>query len=166
MNESEFERCVRQHLNSVYLTALYYLKNKSDAEDVAQDVFFKLCTYNGDFSDDAHLKAWLLKCAANESKNLLRSHWYKYSLPLETAGELPDPGASGFTDTDNELLGALDSLGRNNRVVLYMFYYEGYSIAETAQILGISERAVSSRLRRGRKQLKALLESGKESETI
>ena len=158
--EYEYERCVKLYLKSVYTTALYYLKNKSDADDVTQNVFLKLYTHGKAFNDETHLKAWLLRCAINESKNLLRSHWYRYSKPLEEAEEIAAPDSP----EDGYLLEILDKLNRNNRIALYMYYYEGYSTPEIAKILGISENAVSMRLRRGRKQLKSLIENGKEQD--
>ena len=159
MTGNEFEQYVRLYLNSVYTTALYYLKNSNDAEDVAQNVFLRLYTYTGSFNDDGHLKAWLLRCAINESKNLLHSHWYRFSQPLDAAADVP---ASENIAEDDEMLHILNKLSRNNRVVLYMYYYEGYSCAEIGEIVGISEKAASARLRRGRQQLKKLIEDGKE----
>ena len=161
MTESEFERCVRLNLNSVYTTALYYLKNSSDAQDVVQNVFLKLYTYTGSFNDDGHIKAWLLRCAVNESKNLLHSHWYRFSLPLEAA---EDKVSGDSAEEDDRVLYILKKLGRKNRIVLYMYYYEGYSCGEIGKIIGISEKAAAARLRRGRQQLKKLMESGKEQE--
>lgn len=161
MTESEFERCVRLYLNSVYTTALYYLKNSSDAEDVAQNVFLKLYTYTGSFNDDGHIKAWLLRCAVNESKNLLHSHWYRFSRPLD---EAEDKAVDSYSGEDGELLRILRKLGRNNRIVLYMYYYEGYSCAEIGRIIGIGEKAAAARLRRGRQQLKKLIGNGKEQD--
>lgn len=58
---------------------------------------------------------------------------------------------------DAELLDLLNMLGRNDRTVLYMYYYEGYTQPEIASLLGISERAVSSRIRRGRNKLRKIL---------
>ena len=59
---------------------------------------------------------------------------------------------------DSELFELIHKLGKNNRIVMYLYYYEGYSVGETAGILGINENAVSSRLKRGRQQLKKLIE--------
>lgn len=152
MNDSEFERYVLLYRKCVCTAAFCYLRNASDADDAVQDVFFRLYTYEGSFKSDEQVKAWLLRCVINRSKDMLRSHWYRYYQPLEAAGETEY--ISGY---DGELLEILKKLGRNNRVTLYMYYYEGYSSPEIAKILGISERAVSSRLRRGREQLRKML---------
>ncbi len=139
--------------SNVFTAALCYVKKTADAEDIMQDVFFSLYTYNGSFNDDEHVKAWLIRCTINKCKDLLRSHWYRFSAPLEAADE------QTYCDSrENELFELIHKLGKNNRIVLYMHYYEGYSVEETAGILGISANAVSSRLKRGRQQLKKLIE--------
>ena len=84
----------------------------------------------------------------------LRSHRYRFSVPLEAAKDIV---AADNTDHDDEMLGIMKKLNRNNRIALYMYYYEGYTIGEIGQILGISSDTVSSRLHRGRQQLKKLL---------
>lgn len=153
MTDTEFERCIRRFRGSVCAAALCYLKNPADADDIVQDTFLKLYLYKGSFNDDEHIRAWLLRCAINGCKNLLRSHWYRFSEPLSGIESLEAPHTGGT----GSLLPLIMKLGRNNRVTLYMYYYEDYSTAEIARILGIEPSAVTSRLERGRKQLKKLL---------
>ncbi len=158
MTDSEFEHYVELDLTKVYTTAMCYLKNRYDAEDVTQNVFLKLYTHTGSFNGEEHITAWLLRCTINECKNLLHSRWYRFSAPLEAVGEIYHDGQS---DEKNGLLHVLRKLGKNNRIVLYLYYYEEYSCSEISEIVGISEDAVSARLRRGRKQLKKLIENEK-----
>lgn len=139
--------------------ALFYLKSPNDADDVVQDVFLKLYTYTGTFDSEEHIRAWLIRCTVNRCKDILHSNWYRFSEPLDAAG------AKVHTDAHAEegrVYGMLKKLGKNNRVALYLYYYEGYSTEEIARMLGISVIAVTSRLKRGRKQLKKLLTDTKE----
>ena len=157
MTDNELDRCMRKFYTNVYTVALCRCKNTSDADDIAQDVFLDLYTYRGSFTGDEHIKAWLLRCAVNKSIDLVRSHWYKFSLPLEAAdykiqGDIAD-------SSNSELLKTIMKLNRKIVEVLYLHYIEEYSIPETAEILAISEAAVRARLSRGRKQLKKLLGS-------
>ena len=155
LTDCEFEHYVDLNLTKVYTTALCYLKNRQDAEDVTQNVFLKLYTYSGDFIDDEHIRAWLLRCAINECKDILRSHWYRFSQPLEAADDIE---YTGQKEENGRLLRIMQKLNKNNRLVLYLYYYEEYSCSEISKIIGISEDAVSARLIRGRKQLKKLIE--------
>ena len=156
MTDSELERYMRLYYRSVYSMALCCCKNPSDAYDISQDVFLKLFTYTGTFNDDEHVKAWLLRCAINKSRNILRSHWNRYSQPLENAAEMSyDP----FVEKSGRHAPFLNKISRNNRTALYLHYYEGYSVKEIARITGAGEAAVRSRLLRGRNKLKKLLEN-------
>jgi len=157
MTDSELDRCMRKFYTSVYSTALCHCKNPADADDIAQDVFLALYTYNGAFTDDEHIKAWLLRCTINKSINVFRSHWNQYSLPLEAAvnrySESPEHNSA------SELLSIIMKLKKKNSLAMYLYYYEEYKIGEIADMLHISETAVRARLLRGRKQLKKLLDS-------
>ena len=154
MSDTDLDHYVRKFRKTVFGTALCFVKNPSDADDIAQEVFIKLYRYNGTFDSEEHVRAWLIRCAVNLSKSLLRSYWHRFSAPLE------DAGSKVYYDTDprqQDMLDALNELSSKNRAVMYLHYYEGYSAAETAQILKISENAVMARLSRGRKQLRKLL---------
>lgn len=156
MTADELERCMRKYYKSVYSMALCYCKNPSDADDIAQDVFLKLFTYSGSFESDEQLKSWLLKCAVNRSINILRSGWHRLSRPLDDAENI---SSSDSYDEESTLFRLITKLGKNSRTALYLYYYEHYTVPEIARITGVSETAVRSRLARGRRQLKKLLES-------
>ena len=161
MTESEFELCIEKYRETVWSAAFCHVKNAADADDITQDVFLKLYLHEGELSGE-HLKAWLLRCTVNRSIDLLRSHWYRFSIPLDSI-EPRQSAEHSDSDKADMLSSLFMKLSRNNRTVLYMHYYQGYSIAETASILGISESAAGVRLMRGRKQLGKLLEKeGKE----
>ena len=155
MNVNDVEKYFLMYGRSVTAAALCYVRDPQDADDIAQEVFFRLYTYSGRFDSDAHVKAWLIRCAVNRSKDLIRSPWRRRRLPLEAAADMQH---SDGTEENDSMLAVLNKLGRNSRVALYMYYYEEYSTQEIAEILGISVNAASLRLRRGRQQLKKLLE--------
>ena len=153
VKDSEFERYIKLYRKSVLGTALCYVRNTSDAEDITQEAFFKLYTYKGSFENDEHVKAWLLRCAINLSKDLLRSFWYRCTDPLESIGEK----VHYDTSEGGGLPEIMNKLNPKTRLVLSLHYYEGYSAKEIAQIMHTTESAVLHRLSRGRKQLKDIL---------
>ena len=152
VNSNDLERYIKLYRKSVLGVALCYVRNTSDAEDIAQDVFIKLYTYEGSFESDEHVKAWLLRCAINHSKDLLRSFWYRSSAPLEAA-----EGKLHYDTSEGGLPEAMSKLSPKMRIVLNLHYYEGYSAKEIAQIMHTTESSVLHRLSRGRKQLKDIL---------
>ncbi len=152
MTEQELTRIVGLYSNTVFRTAMCFMKNKADADDIMQDTFLKIYTYKKDFESDEHIKAWLIRTAANQAKNLLKSRWYRLSEPIENAEN------AVFQEKEaDSLLSVIMKLKPKSRHALYLFYYEGYSVKEIAAIMKQSETAVTSQLSRGRSQLKKLL---------
>ena len=147
----KFTQCVTAFQPSVFRLAYSYVKSSADAEDISQEVFLKLYRSKESFTADENIKAWLMKVTANTAKNYLSSAWTKRKLPLTEDIPLKD-------EKDYELLEALNRLNKNYRAVIYLHYYEGYSVAEISSMLGISESNVKARLKRGRDKLRAILE--------
>jgi len=152
MTEQELTRLVGKYRANVYRLALCYTKNHADAEDVTQEAFLKLYLSGTDFLIDEEAKAWLFRVAANRCKDLLKSHWYKFSEPLTDDLRAPE-----LDEESGELLALMSKLPEKTRTVLYMYYYEEYSVKEIAGILGEKETVVTSQLWRGRKRMKSML---------
>ena len=143
MRNAEMLFCT--YRDDVYRLAVSYTKNIQEAEDVCQNVFMKLleCPAIGSGKE----KAWLMKVTANECRSLLRSSWWKKTVPLEET--LPVP-----TWQSNDILQSVMKLDPKYRVVIYLHYYEGYTAKEIGKLLKISTSAVTTRLARGRDFLK------------
>lgn len=140
-----------RYRDDVYRLAANYTHNSQEAEDVCQTVFLKLLE-QGDLTPGKE-KAWLMQVTANECRSLLRSHWWRSTVPLDET--IP---ASG--DLVDETIQVLRKLKPEYRVVLYLHYYEQYTASEIGHLLKIPASTVTTRLDRGRKRLKKLLEEG------
>lgn len=138
-------RIVRTYSNSLLKTAFAILKSTADAEDAVQEVFLKLISKQPKFNDSEHEKAWLLRVTINISKNMLKS---------SSRNNLPLTEETIFSDEKSELLAVVMSLPERYRTVIHLYYYEGYSIKETAAILNLPKATVGTRLARARKLLK------------
>ena len=147
---SSFEALVCRQENHVYRAALAILRNVQDAEDQTQETFLKYLEKRPVFENERHETAWLLRVTVNGCRSRLRSPWHR-RLPLEI--DLPTPGPE-----EREELEELFALPAEDREVLHLYYYEGYSTAEIAKITGRREGTVRSRLSRARGKLKSLLE--------
>jgi RNA polymerase sigma-70 factor (ECF subfamily) len=159
------EDVFKKYSKQVYITALAYLKNHSDSEDVLQDVFVKYISSNKSFESEEHLKNWLLKVTVNCAKNKLRLPWRKKNAELSE--ELCDPcDKIGSRARELDVRNAVMSLSEKYRVVLILFYYDGLSIAKGASVLGISEEAFKLRLFRAREQSKNILGEDYENEAF
>ena len=154
MTKNDMKLLYDKYSGSVYRLAVSYCKNTADAEDIVQDVFMKLFKADLDFPDERSEKAWIMKVTAHKCRDMLRSLTYKcfhQSVALEDADLIYE------TPEESAVYHAVMELPPKYRIVIHLYYYEGYSTAETAKIIGISETAVQTRLYRGRNLLKKSL---------
>lgn len=137
-----------RYREEVYRLAVSFTRSPQEAEDVCQSVFLKLMEQKD--LPPGKEKAWLLQVTANQCRSLLRSAWWKRTAPLEDAPaewEMPD----------RSVYRAVMSLKPKYRVVIFLHYYGGYTASEIGELLKLSPTAVTTRLSRGREQLRTLL---------
>lgn len=152
----EFREFYDRQVKRVYRLAMVLMGNISDAEDVTQTVFLKAWEKKPDFRDADHEIAWILTTTRNQCKDIHKSFYRRKRADLENA---PEPQVTLETQMDSEIWEALQSLTEKYRMVLYLYYYEGYSVRELSVILGRRESTLQTQLATGRKQMKSLLES-------
>lgn len=137
--------------------------NYSEAEDITQDVFLSLHSRPQSFYSDEHMKAWLIRVAINKCKN------YKKSFRVSRTGSIDDVNENelkcNFTPRDNEIREKISRLPTKYSAVIFLYYYEGYTIREISEMLEKNENTVNSLLQRGRKKLKMELEREGYNET-
>lgn len=152
-----YEETVLRYKDMVYRIAFAGCPCRQDAEDVFQDVFFKLYGFDGDFSDEEHLKSWLIRVTLNCCKLLKRSAWFKKRTELTE-----DIPAEGENAEDREaakaVTEAVRSLPEKYRPIVMMYYYEEMSCKEIGTALKLNEATVRTRLKRAREKLKKELE--------
>lgn len=146
------EYAVEKYSNMLFRICFTFLSNEADAEDALQETFIRYMTKAPLFRDSEHEKAWLIKVATNVCKNMVRFKSKHASVNLE---ELKNIGIS-ISDTD--VFGLIMRLPSKYKVVLDLYYIEGYKANEISNIIGISPVAVRKRLQYGRKLLKLELE--------
>lgn len=152
-SETEFLKIYQRNTEAVYRVCFLYLKQAADAEDAAQTVFLQLLQKNPNFSSLEHERAWLIVTAKNHCKNLLRHWWRRKRVDLTSLTEQ----ALEKSPADSVLAEVL-ALPRDQRLAVYLYYYEGYRTAEIAQMLKQNESTIRSRLRLAREKLRLMLE--------
>ncbi|MBE6862268.1 MAG: sigma-70 family RNA polymerase sigma factor [Ruminococcus sp.] len=146
----------RKYGDMVLRAAYHHVRSYSEAEDITQEVFLKLHAEPQSFSSDEHLKAWLLRSAINRCINYHKSFRIRNRQSLDEVNE--ESLSYEFTSDDKTVLEKVSALPDKYSSVIYLYYYEEYSIREISEILGKNENTVSSLLRRARKRLKLELE--------
>ncbi len=144
------EEFVLKHENRLYRTAVAILANQADAEDVVQEVFVKVMEKRPSFESAQHEAAWLIRVTVNLCKSRLRSSWWRKTVPLLKS-------YPAQTSEQHYLMETILSLPAKYRIVIHLFYYEGYATQEIAEITGQKESTVRSQLTRARQKLKAIL---------
>ena len=141
---------VEKYKNAVFRAAYSYTRNYADSEDITQETFLKLLKSEKHFDSEENVKAWLLRVAINLSKDYLKSSWLIKRTELEENIALKK-------EKELSLDEAMAKLTPIIRTAVYLHYYMGYSVKETAKLLGISESNVKIRLKRGRDALREFL---------
>ena len=156
MTNEQFTCLAQRYLDTVFRVAYNYIGSRTDAEDITQNVFFKLLQSKKVFESDDHVKNWLIRVTVNECKNLVRAKWWKTESIEDHTLSLTFENPA-----HTDLYYAVMGLPNKYRLPIYLHYYEGYSTGEIGKILGIPKNTVCSNLKRGREQLKEILTGGK-----
>ena len=146
---ARLERVIEDYSNTLYKICFVILKNEHDTRDVLQETFITYMTKCPEFRSSEHEKAWLIKVSQNKCREFLRFHKKHAGIPLDEVDEC-------FTITremnveDKDKLRLIWNLDYKLKSVVILYYFEGYSVKETAGILRISETAAKKRLQRAR----------------
>lgn len=149
----EFHEIVDRYGNMLINLAYSFCRNKTDAEDVVQDVFIKYIQKAPNFLSEEHQKAWLMRVTINTAINYKNTFWNKNKKSLE------DYEMVSVSAETEEIWDDVRKLPDKYRIVIDLYYREGLSIKEIAFVLGKSESTVGTQLERGRKKLKNLMGS-------
>ena len=153
MEIQEYKRLTNLYIDMVYRVALNGCKNKYDADDIVQETFLKLLKCKKKFESDEHARNWLLRVAVNECNSMWNSSWRKKVILTDEQEDKP----VFPTPEQSELYELVIQMSPKYRQVIYLYYFEGFSVREVASILKISETAVQTRLQRARNKLKEQL---------
>ncbi len=152
MSEKEIRELVDKYSSLIFRISYCILSNAEDAKDVVQDTFLKYITKAPEFNDEEHRKAWLIKVSTNISKNMLMFHLRRETQSLDDIENI------GICEDDFETFELIMNLPTKFKIVMTLYYVEGYRSKEIAEIIGISEEAVRKRLQKGRELLRIEIE--------
>jgi RNA polymerase sigma-70 factor (ECF subfamily) len=167
-----FEQLVKRYDRKLFRIAQHVTHSREDAEDAVQEAFLKTYQHLGEFREDSKFSTWLIRITLNQSLMKVRKQQRTIRdvsleenclagediVPMEVIDWAPDPEqlyrASELRDI---LIKALTELRPVLRAVFVLRDVEGFSTAETAEVLHLSQTAVKARLWRGRLQLRECL---------
>ena len=137
-------------------------RNAADADDVLQNVFLKICTRLASLREPEKTRGWLYQIAANAAIDYYRAKRPEVPLPEEIGWtELPIKGAGDdecFQKAQSRLAGLVDALPAKYRAAVKLAELEGWTGKRVAARQGISVSGVKSRVQRGRKMIRKMIE--------
>lgn len=169
-DKRELELLYNNYSSIVYNTAMNYVQNAQDAEEILQDVFVNVYKNASNFKGNASLKTWIYRITINESINYLRYKQRKkrfgFHVPLLTSRDsdvfnISDVRHPGVLLEDKEaveyIMKAINELPNNQKTAILLKTIDGLSQKEIAEVLETSVKAVEALLSRARKKLKIKL---------
>ena len=156
-------RLLDEHGNSILRMAYSYLHNMDDAEDILQETLLRCIQTNPAFESPAHEKAWLLRVAANLSKDRLRAEKLREHADID---ELDERLAAEQRQDLAFVWDAVKQLPPRYREAVHLFYCEDCSVAQISKILNRNESSVRSDLHRGREKLREILKEAYDFEPV
>ncbi len=163
-DEAAFEELVKKHTKSVLSIVYRYLVDRSQAEDVAQDVFVKVYKARVKYEPAAKFTTWLFRITVNHCLNEIRSRRSQPvgSAPMEELLEEPSPenpdDRMNSVELRNAVRDALDGLPESQRMAVILARYNDLSYDEIAETMSLSLEAVKSLLFRAKENLKMKLQ--------
>ena len=157
------ERLIEDYAQDVLKIAYLYVKGQQLAEDIFQEVFYKVMKNYHKFEHLSSEKTWLIRITINTCKDLLRTSWLRRvttfgTLEEQNQTQYEQPFDMTQSESNNELYEMIMKLPQRYKEVILLFYYEDFSYDEMAKILNIPKGTVQSRLARGREKLKKMME--------
>lgn len=158
--ELSAEEIIDRYADMVYRLAVSQVRNRTDADDIFQEVFVRLVRHVQELQDMEHAKAWLIRVTINCARKHFGQYWNKNVFPLEETEEVPER-EEGFEQAehriDNPVMQAVSELPPKYRSCVHLFYFEELSVKEIAEMTDQPESTVKSQLHRARKMLKEML---------
>ena len=161
--EKNLERMVAVYQLPLLRLCYAYLHDEELARDAVQETFIKAYRGMNQFRHQSSEKTWLNRIAINTCKDMRRTAWFRQVDRRITLDMLPEPAAP-VDQRDESLTEAIMNLPIKLKEVALLCWLQGMSYNEAADTLGVTHQAVSSRLNRARKKLRAVLEGSEAHE--
>ena len=155
-NKEELSKLILENQKEMYVLACSILKNQADAQDAVSECIVRAFENRTSLKKRTSARSWLMKILINVSRSAITKR-QKVVLFADPEQYEQEPETA-----EDHLWSVILELPENVRVVMVLYYYEGFSVREISTLLDIPEGTTKTRLSSGRKQLAKWIEDGKE----
>ena len=159
--EEILNRLVEQYQTTLRRMCFVILRDEELAKDAVQDTFLKAYKNIAVFRGECSEKTWLMRIAINTCRDVKRSAWFRYLDRRVTPEDLPTPIVQ-TSERSVELTSEIMKLPPKLKEAIILYFYQQMTTREIAEVLGIPQSTVATRLKRAKEKLKSLLEGGEE----
>lgn len=162
-----FERLVEAYSTRIFTHLYRLVRSREDAEDLTQETFIRAFRFIHQYDGQRPFRNWLYTIATNVGLNAIRSRQRRGKFEvnpgaddtaLAAAQSSADPQRDAVrVELRERLADAIDTLSPEVSMLMHLFYFEGMSVEEAAEIVGMSESATKVALHRARKRLREQL---------
>lgn len=156
MTDEEFTQRITGMTQTLFRVCYAQLRQDCDREDAVQETLRKCWQKRGQLRDDRYLQTWVIRVLLNECHDIQRRA--KRTQPVDA---VPERSVTPQPMAHTRVHDALLQLDERLRMPIVLHYMEGYSVSEVACVLRVPQGTVKTRLRRGREQLRQLLNQQK-----
>ncbi len=137
------EKAIEAYSDMLFRLCLIMLGNETDAEDAVQETFLKYIEKSPGFNDSEHEKAWLIKVASNKCKDIIRYRKKSNNTYIDLKNNCYEIEIDSLSEI-------LMRIPEKFRIVLTLYYIEGYKVSEISELIKKTPSAVKMRLKKGR----------------
>lgn len=149
LDADAFLELMEQNTGAMYKVARAILKNDDDVADAIQDTILTCFEKLSTLKKPEYFKTWMIRILINECNGIL-AHYRNLNMPEQ----FPDIGRADTSLAEFEFKEMLDTVDEKYRVVLVLYYVEGFKVQEIAELLELNENTVKTRLSRAREQIR------------
>ena len=163
--EQRLSRWIDLYSDPILKTCCLYVSDRQHAEDILQDTWIKAWKHMEDFERKkiANERAWLFRIAINTCRDYRRTAWFRHVDRKQALEDLP-PRLVAVNPEDRTLTLAVMDLPDRYKQIVLLYFFQGLTMQETAEVLGQSVSTVHRRLEKAEALLKDALEGGEAHE--
>ncbi len=142
--------------SDMYRVAISILNNDNDVADAMSETILKCWSEIGKLKKEKYFKTWLTRILINNCNDIIRKN--SHTVYVESYETIEPADTNCEFNYNHDINDCIESLSENNRLLMILYYTQGFKVKEIAEMLGLNQNTVKTRLSRARKEFKEIYE--------